>query len=149
MSKTKTETKLKNLDGMKKAVETIILQAWERGYKYGLHEAEPTIIEEAIDILYDEGWIQRHDKELLESRWTPIKIRELTEEERKENDECICFMFDCPMPEDEQEILISTKYGVEFDTCYFDEGYYLDSGRDWDEVHAWMPLPEPYKGADK
>lgn len=40
MSKTKTETKLKCLDGMKGAIETIVAQAWERGYKYGLLEAE-------------------------------------------------------------------------------------------------------------
>lgn len=37
---TKTETKLKNLEGMKGAIETIVAQAWEREYKYGLHEAE-------------------------------------------------------------------------------------------------------------
>lgn len=40
MSKTKTETKLKNLEGMKGAIEGIVAQAWERGYKYGLYEAE-------------------------------------------------------------------------------------------------------------
>ena len=40
MSKTKTETKLKNLEGMKEAIEQIVAQAWERGYKYGLLEAE-------------------------------------------------------------------------------------------------------------
>lgn len=40
MSKTKTETKLKNLEGMKGAIENIVAQAWERGYKYGLYEAE-------------------------------------------------------------------------------------------------------------
>lgn len=40
MSKTKTETKLKNLEGMKGAIEAIVAQAWERGYKYGLLEAE-------------------------------------------------------------------------------------------------------------
>jgi len=40
MTKTKTETKLKNLEGMKGAIEAIVLQAWERGYKYGLLEAE-------------------------------------------------------------------------------------------------------------
>ena len=40
MSKTKTEAKLKNLEGMKGAIEEIVSQAWERGYKYGLYEAE-------------------------------------------------------------------------------------------------------------
>lgn len=40
MSNTKTEEKLKNLEGMKGAIELIVAQAWERGYKYGLYEAE-------------------------------------------------------------------------------------------------------------
>ena len=40
MSKTKTETKLKNHEGMKGEIDAIVAQAWERGYKYGLLEAE-------------------------------------------------------------------------------------------------------------
>lgn len=40
MSRTKTEEKLKNLEGMKSGIEAIVAQAWERGYKYGLYEAE-------------------------------------------------------------------------------------------------------------
>ena len=40
MNEKKTETKLKNLEGMNGAIENIVAQAWERGYKYGLYEAE-------------------------------------------------------------------------------------------------------------
>lgn len=36
----------------------------------------PTIIEEAIDILHDTGWIQRHDKELTKptGKWNVISL---------------------------------------------------------------------------
>ena len=95
-----------------------------------------------------------------EDKWIPIKYRPLTEKER------IAFAehygieycdtvdekaFDCPMPEDGQEILISTKYGVDIDVADNDidgEGficYGLEGNGDWDSVIAWQPLPEPYK----
>jgi hypothetical protein len=32
----RTEEKLRDLSGMKKAVDELLAQAWERGYKYGL-----------------------------------------------------------------------------------------------------------------
>lgn len=79
--------------------------------------------------------------------WIPIKTRPLTEEEKEEYPD-YSFMYDCQMPEDGQQILISTKYGVEFDTCFADDGYYLDSDRDWEDVYAWQPLPKPYKEED-
>lgn len=78
------------------------------------------------------------------NEWIPITMRPL-EEEEKFVFPYATFIFDCPMPENGQDILISTKYGVEFDTCYEDDGFYLDSDKDWEEVYAWQPLPEPYK----
>lgn len=82
-----------------------------------------------------------------QGEWIPVKTRPLTEEEKEEYPDC-SFMYDCKMPEDGQQILISTKYGVEFDTCFADDGYYLDSDRDWEDVYAWQPLPEPYEVKD-
>lgn len=94
------------------------------------------------------------------SEWIPIKTRPLTNEERVEYAEYYgieyCdtaneFMYDCPLPEDGQEILISTKYGVETDICCIDDCmgsinvYSLEGRGDWEGVSAWMPLPEPYK----
>lgn len=88
-----------------------------------------------------------------QTRWIPVKWHEITDEER----ECECYTkdlvyyFDCIMPEDEQEILITVKdrqgrLWVEKDTCYVDDGFYLDSGYDWvEDVVAWCELPEPYK----
>lgn len=76
--------------------------------------------------------------------WIPITMRPIEEDEKIDFPDAT-FMFDCHMPENGEEILITTKYGVEFDTCYNDYGYYLDSNKSWDEVFAWMPLPEAYK----
>jgi hypothetical protein len=59
--------------------------------------------------------------------------------------------FDCPMPEDGQQILISKSWGVIEDVAYIDidgEGficYGLEGNGDWDGVDAWMPKPERYK----
>lgn len=83
-------------------------------------------------------------------RWITVKWHEITDEEREREaypEDWAC-LFDCEMPDDEQRILITKKSGfVEFDECYIDGEFSLDSGYDWiDDVIAWMPLPEPYKG---
>ena len=85
-----------------------------------------------------------------EFNWIPVEYHRITEEERQENDypEDWVYYIDSPMPEEGQEILITTNDGyVEKDTCLNDgEGYYTDSGYDWlEDITAWMPLPEPYK----
>ena len=79
--------------------------------------------------------------------WTPITTRPLTDEEKEEYIlDGIEFMFTCPMPDDGQEVIVSTKWGsVNIDTfCRDVEGSYFES-YDIDEVTAWMPLPEPWK----
>ena len=86
--------------------------------------------------------------------WIPITYRPMDEEEyedfKKEFGELPIEgrkMFSCPMPEDDQEILICTSWGVvNKDRCVMDEcGYGLEENGDWDGILAWMPLPEPYK----
>lgn len=81
-----------------------------------------------------------------EPRWIPVKFRPLTDEEQNKYPDC-CYMADCPMPDDGEEILVCNAHGgVEKDECGFDDGFYLDSGYDWKtDIVAWMPLPEPYK----
>lgn len=98
---------------------------------------------ESIEALMAEGEI--YDIEY--SPWVPIKFRPLTDEEQEEYPD-YCYMADCPMPDDGEEILVSTKYGtVEKDECEIDDGYSLDSGYDWQtDIVAWQPLPKPYKG---
>lgn len=93
-------------------------------------------------------------------KWIPITYRPMTEEERIEFAEyygiefCDTLeekVFDCPMPEDGQEILISGSWGVTEDVADNDiagEGfttYGLEGNGDWDGVDAWMPKPEPYR----
>ena len=80
--------------------------------------------------------------------WIPIKAHPATEEERESCPD-IDYWLDCEMPDDGQEILVTVKHknwiGVEKDVCYVDSEYSLESGYDWDDIIAWMPLPEPYK----
>ncbi len=97
---------------------------------------------ESIEALMAEGEI--YDIEY--SKWIPVKFRSLTEEEQKEYPD-YCYIADCPMPDDGEEILVSTVYNtVEKDECGIDDGFYLDSGYDWQtDIVAWMPLPQPYK----
>jgi hypothetical protein len=56
------------------------------------------------------------------------------------------------LPEDEQEILFSTKTGRVHSGKYHDDDSanqwysHRDKCRAWNNVvNAWMPLPEPYK----
>lgn len=83
-------------------------------------------------------------KALENSSWIPVKARELTDEETEENPD-ITFMWDCPLPDDAQDVLITTRWGdVKLCTfCVDDKGLYFDD-MDFDDVLAWMPLPEPY-----
>ena len=107
-------------------------------------------IEDALNFsevggLYVENEIRKND-------WIPVETRDMTEEEKKEMfetweycTESDCWKYDCPLPEDGQEVLVSTKWGVSLDTFCVDEGCWFENHPDRGEVLAWMPLPEPYK----
>ena len=90
-----------------------------------------------------------------QQRWNPVKTRPMDEEERAywsdqlgydfEYEDAV--MFDCKMPDDGDEILVSYGKWVNMDKCEIDGGLYcLEGNGDWDGVTAWMLLPEPYKG---
>lgn len=96
----------------------------------------------------------------LRKTWIPVKYRPCDDEEfedmKKLFGEDIVRddfpFFDCPMPDDGQEILITTVWGVEKDTCEYDRdyGYTLEGRGDWEGVTAWMPSPKPYvKGGEE
>lgn len=54
-------------------------------------------------------------------------------------------VFDCPLPDVDEEILVSDGKFIWTDTLLSDSGgYYLDNNGDLMGL-AWMPLPEPYK----
>lgn len=90
--------------------------------------------------------------EVADPKWIPVSWHEITEEERAENGypKDWDVFIDCEMPSDEEEILVTTRYGrVEKDVCYEDGEFSLDSGYDWvDDIVAWQPLPEPYKESE-
>lgn len=81
------------------------------------------------------------------SSWIPFKIRPLTDEEKDHHPDLI-YMFDCPLPEDGQEILVSFLNGTvwvdEWSDDYCNECG-LASGSDVEEGMAWMPMPEAYR----
>lgn len=86
-----------------------------------------------------------------EPRWIPVKTRKLTDAEEQDMLEnsgyYFNYMFDCLLPEDGEEVLITTSTGEATTTTFFDEGLngcYFEFYEDDGDVIAWMPLPEPY-----
>lgn len=82
-----------------------------------------------------------------ENQWIPFHKRELTEEEQ-EMYPGWSYYLDCELPEDGEEIIISSPtWGVYIDTFNNEgsEGCYLEGDEEIDDGMAWMPLPEPYK----
>ena len=85
--------------------------------------------------------------------WIPIKTRPMTEEEKEYYSEYLFegngFIYECPLPNDGQEVLITSNYGsVDKTTFYTDCGNYFENYEDYDEVIAWQPLPQPYKESE-
>lgn len=86
--------------------------------------------------------------------WIPVKTRPMTEEEKEYYSEYLFegngLIYECPLPEDGQEVLVTSKYGsVDKTTFYTDCGNYFENYEDYDEVIAWQPLPEVYKENDE
>ena len=89
------------------------------------------------------------ERGLFVGKWIPITSRPMTEEEKErykthQEYQDDCRIFNCKLPDDGQEVLISVCGGVEVDTFVQDanDGCYFE-GRDIDDVDAWMPLPLP------
>ena len=85
--------------------------------------------------------------------WIAIKTRPMTEEEKEYYSEYLSegngMIYECPLPDDGQEVLITSKYGsVDKTTFYTDCGNYFENYEDYDEVIAWKLLPEPFKERD-
>ena len=85
--------------------------------------------------------------------WIPIKTRPMMEEEKEYYSEYLFegngLIYECHLPEDGQEVLITSKYGsVDKTTFYTDCGNYFENYEDYDEVIAWQPLPQPYKESE-
>lgn len=104
-------------------------------------------VETGVVLPIEEFEIKRLERP--QGEWIPIKTRELTAEEKEENPD-IEFAWDCPIPEEGQDVIITTKWGnVQLCTFCWDAHYgsFFDEMDD-DEVIAWMPLPNAYKQED-
>lgn len=82
--------------------------------------------------------------------WIPVKTRPMTEEEKEYYSEFLFegngIIYECTLPDDGQEVLITSKFGsVDKTTFYTDCGNYFENYEDYDDVLAWQPLPEPYQ----
>lgn len=81
------------------------------------------------------------------SEWIEIKYHEATDEDKQiYGDECE-FVWDCPLPDDRQRVLITDEFGdIDITNFCIDEGSYFED-YDHEEIVAWMPLPEPFRKA--
>jgi len=92
------------------------------------------------------------------NEWIPVTTRVMTTEEVKEYNEWEYgypmdedkenWTYDCPLPDDPCEVLVTTSYGdvrcVEF--CRDGSFVWFEGYEDRNDVLAWMPLPLPWKG---
>lgn len=102
-------------------------------------------LSDALEMEKDFNEILRLAEKALDSQWIPIETRELTEEEKEEYPDCT-FMYDCKLPEDGEEVLVTTWGGnTALDTFCRDDGCYFENYCDEGDVIAWMPKPESYK----
>ena len=122
-----------------------------------LYEAKfQTIKGDSKEEMYRKGWndaieaiIENAETVEPEPKWIPVKWHEITDEEREREGypKDWVVLLDCDLPDDEQEILVTSRYGtVEKDVCFLDGEAALDSGWSWiDDIIAWQPLPDPYR----
>ena len=78
--------------------------------------------------------------------WHEVKTRPLDDEEKEYYAEMCMepeYIFVGTMPDDGQEILVATKFGVDRDICCNDGEYGigLEQNGDWDGVLAWAEMP--------
>lgn len=105
-------------------------------------------------------WLKSKETEGVEEIiWHEVTSRALTDEEKAEyiergyaDYEVPEYMFTCEMPDDGQEVLIATSWGVSKDVCSTDSDeliylYGLEDHGDWDGVLAWAAMPK-YKGVE-
>lgn len=93
-----------------------------------------------------------------QGEWIHITFRPMTDEEYEhyssEIGDCPkeeCCVYSCQMPEDCEEVLITTSWGKvcediyhqEIDCCYFEDH------DDPDDVIAWMKKPQPYRESEE
>lgn len=83
-------------------------------------------------------------KAVDQDEWIEVKTRPSTYDEKQRYQDII-WMYDCELPDDGQEVLITTKYGTIEKTIYTSEHFVFEDYEGEDEVLAWMPLPELFR----
>lgn len=86
-------------------------------------------------------------------RWTPIKYRPMTDEEREfyklteEDGDDVSWIYDCPLPDGGDTVLITTPWGIQLALFCVDDNYgsYFECYEDKGDVLAWMTLPKRYE----
>lgn len=73
--------------------------------------------------------------------WIPVKFREISEEDREFYPNAT-FMWDCQIPEEDEEVIIRTVWGSTTITTfeYYDDGFYFADYAP-EDVKAWMRYP--------
>lgn len=78
--------------------------------------------------------------------WVPIKVRELTYEERENySDDEHRLTWECPIPNDGEEVLITLTNGIVDMTTFYNDYYDCFEGYEWEDIKAWARKPKPYK----
>lgn len=106
-----------------------------------LNKNDEMLICDIIDIIENQPKV---------GEWIPITYHETTDNDGIDKEQ-FPLMLDCVLPEDDTEIIVCAKNGSVFSDKFFnDDGCYLESGFDIiEDIIAWMPLPEPYKGSER
>lgn len=135
----------------KQATLSTILERYTNYERHGILQVTMNYVKQDLADLWEklpsaENNVHDSENDAEKTGWIPVKFRPLTEEEQEQYPD-YCYMADCLMPNEGDEILVTTTHGtVEKDEAGFDDGFYLDSGYDWQtDIVAWMPLPKPYK----
>lgn len=118
--------------------------------------AEAECLEYAFEHEQLAEWLKelKSFKEGQNSQWIPITYRPMDDEKYEtytrywgETPKEECKVYFCPMPDDEERVLITTCSGDVCEDIYHrdEDGAGFEDHDDPDEVVAWMPLPEAYK----
>lgn len=117
-------------------------QGWEGAERYAIDECH-TRIAELPSVTPQQ------------TRWIPVKWHIKTKVEEYEQYPEGVVMFDCPMPKEGEDVLVTIKgkddyRWVKRDIAVQNEGeWYTDSGYNWVDVIAWMPFPKVYKEVEE
>lgn len=80
--------------------------------------------------------------------WIPFEMREMDEEEKRCNGVEDGYILNCPLPDEDEEILVTYSNGTVDVDIFMRDGNecYLDSGNDLvTEAIAWRKKPAPYQ----